>query len=148
MELSAMTIREISTDGDLRAVWPVMKQLRQHLDEQAFIDLCKIQFGEGFRVVASYDGGICRAVAGFRIQHYLHRGKNLYVDDLVSDAQARGQGYGKALLEWLLGEARRSGCGNLHLDSGAQRLEAHAFYFAHGLRITSYHFAIELGANA
>lgn len=148
MELSAMTIREISTDGDLRAVWPVMKQLRPHLDEQAFIDLCKIQFGEGFRVIAAFADDACRAVAGFRIQHYLHRGKNLYVDDLVSDAQARGQGYGKALLEWLLGEARRNGCGNLHLDSGAQRLEAHAFYFAHGLRITSYHFAIDLDANA
>jgi GNAT superfamily N-acetyltransferase len=148
MEMSssanAPTIREITDEAGLRAVWPVMAQLRTHLDEAAFLALCRIQFGEGFRVVAAFDGAACSAVAGFRIQHYLHRGKNLYVDDLVSDQAVRGRGHGKALLDWLKAEARRQGCGNLHLDSGTQRHEAHAFYFAQGLRATSLHFAIEL----
>jgi GNAT superfamily N-acetyltransferase len=137
-------IREITDAAGLRAVWPVMAQLRTHLDEDAFLALCRIQFEEGFRLVAAFDGGACTAVAGFRIQHYLHRGKNLYVDDLVSDQAVRGRGHGKALLDWLKAEARRQGCGNLHLDSGTQRHEAHAFYFAQGLRATSLHFAIDL----
>lgn len=138
------TIREIADEAGLRAVWPVMAQLRPHLDEAGFLALCRIQCDEGFRVVAAFDGGACTAVAGFRIQHYLHRGKNLYVDDLVSDQAVRGRGHGKALLDWLKAEARCQGCGNLHLDSGTQRHEAHAFYFAQGLRATSLHFAIEL----
>ena len=139
-------IREIADDAGLRAVWPVMAQLRPHLDQADFLALCRLQFAEGFRLVAAFDGEACTAVAGFRIQHYLHRGKNLYVDDLVSDQARRGQGYGKALLDWLKEEARRHGCQNLHLDSGAgsHRHEAHAFYFSQGLRITSFHFAIEL----
>jgi GNAT superfamily N-acetyltransferase len=147
MGLSAISIREIGIgdgDDDLGSIWPVMVQLRPHLDREAFVELCKIQFDEGFRLVAAFEGEVCRAVAGFRIQHFLHRGKNLYVDDLVSDFAARGRGFGKALLDWLKEEARRGGCANLHLDSGVQRAEAHAFYFAQGLRITSYHFAVDL----
>lgn len=141
---SESTIREIVDEPGLRVVWPVMAQLRTHLDEAAFLALCRIQFAEGFRVVAAFDGDACTAVAGFRIEHYLHRGKNLYVDDLVSDQAVRGRGYGKALLDWLKAEARRQGCGNLHLDSGTQRHEAHAFYFAQGLRATALHFVIAL----
>ena len=142
-----MEIIEITDPAGLRAVWPVMAQLRPHLDEAGFIALCNIQFEEGFRLAAAFEGERCTAVAGFRIGHYLHRGKNLYVDDLVSDQAARGHGYGKALLGWLKDEARRLGCANLHLDSGVQRQEAHAFYFAQGLRIGGYHFSIELPAE-
>ena len=148
MELMVTSVREIDNDDDLRAVWPVMAQLRPHLDRDAFVDLCRVQFGEGFRLVAVFEGEVCRALAGFRIQHYLHRGKNLYVDDLITDAAMRGRGYGKVLLNWLKAEARNTGCGNLHLDSGVQRPEAHAFYFSQGLRITSYHFAVDLGGSA
>jgi len=138
------SIVRIDDAAGLRAVWPVMRQLRPHLDEAGFLALCRIQAAEGFRVVAAFEGGRCVAVAGYRIAHYLHRGKNLYVDDLVSDENARGKGHGKALLDWLKDIARREGCANLHLDSGVQRHEAHAFYFAQGLRILGHHFAVDL----
>jgi GNAT superfamily N-acetyltransferase len=79
--------------------------------------------------------------AGYRIQHMLAHGRFLYVDDLVTDVAVRGRGFGRILLDWLDAEALREGCAGLQLDSGTQRLEAHAFYFARGLRVTSFHFA-------
>ena len=143
-----LEIREIRDEQGLRQVWPVMQQLRPHLSEQQFVDLAAVMRPEGFRVAAAFDNDVCVAVTGFRIQHYLHRGKNLYVDDLVTETALHGRGYGKALLDWLKLEAAKSNCANLHLDSGTQRLGAHAFYFAQGMKISSFHFDVEINKPA
>ena len=143
-----VVIREILDEPSLRQVWPVMQQLRPHLSEQEFIDLVALMRPEGFRIAAAFDNDVCVAVAGFRIQHYLHRGKNLYVDDLVTDTALHGRGYGKAMLDWLKQEAAKHGCDNLHLDSGTQRLGAHAFYFAQAMKISSFHFIIDIKKTA
>lgn len=141
-------IREIHDEPELRKIWPVMQQLRPALSEQEFLARVAIMRPEGFRLAAVFDSGACVAVAGFRIQHYLHRGKNLYVDDLVTDAAARARGYGKVLLAWLKREAAKNACDNLHLDSGTQRLGAHAFYFGQGMKISAFHFDIEIAKTA
>ena len=56
----------------------------------------------------------------------------------------------RALLDWCAEEARRLGCQALHLDSGveANRLDAHRLYLNTGMRITSFHFAKAIGAQA
>ena len=88
---------------------------------------------------------MCRgACLGFRFQNLLVSGKTLYVDDLVTDAAARSQGHGEAMLQWLITLAREAGCEMFSLDSGTQRQEAHAFYLRQRMRITSFHFALRL----
>ena len=79
-------------------------------------------------------------MAGFRIAECLAWGRFLYVDDLVTARSVRFRGYGQRLFDWLLAEARREGCEQLHLDSGVQRYEAHGFYLKNRLHITSHHF--------
>jgi GNAT superfamily N-acetyltransferase len=83
-------------------------------------------------------------VAGYRVSRNLAWGEFLYVDDLVTDEATRSHGFGKALLAWLVDEARRQGCAQLHLDSGMQRKDAHRFYLREGLDNLGYHFAIKL----
>ena len=68
----------------------------------------------------------------------------MYVDDLVTDAEARSRGYGDALFDWLVNYARTQGCTRLDLDSGVQRFAAHRFYFRKRMHISFYHFALEL----
>jgi GNAT superfamily N-acetyltransferase len=102
------------------------------------------QRSDGYRVVASFEDGDedAAAVAGFRIVHNLAWGRFAYVDDLVTRAARRGRGHADAVMAWVEREARRQGCGELHLDSGVgpERADAHRFYFRHGMRISSYHF--------
>jgi GNAT superfamily N-acetyltransferase len=102
------------------------------------------QRSDGYRVVASFEDGDedAAAVAGFRIVHNLAWGRFAYVDDLVTRAARRGRGPADAVMAWVEREARRQGCGELHLDSGVgpERADAHRFYFRHGMRISSYHF--------
>ena len=99
----------------------------------------------GYRVAASFDEGAedAAAVAGFRVGENLAWGRFLYVDDLVTRAAARGRGHADAVMALVSDVAAQEGCGELHLDSGVgpEREAAHRFYFRHGMRITSYHFA-------
>src|SRR4051812_35882421 len=103
------------------------------------------QRAEGYRLVAAFDGGTEQAVAvaGFRVGHNLAWGRFLYVDDLSTLPSARRRGLARALMEWLVAEARRESCDQLHLDSntGPERAAAHRLYFNSGLVIASHHFA-------
>lgn len=140
----SVEIRALASEADLHAAWPVVRQLRPHLDAGAFVAQALRQAGEGYRATGLFDDGVVRAFAGWRIVEYLAHGRFVYVDDLVTDADTRSRGHGKALLDWLKAEARRLGCTSLQLDSGTQRKEAHAFYLREGLRIDAFHFGIAL----
>lgn len=132
------------TAADLARAYPVVVELRPHLDEAAFLARAIRQQAQGWRLAMLELEREVRAVAGFRVQENLAWGRFLYVDDLVTRAADRSRGLGAALLDWLSQLARAEGCVQLHLDSGVQRLEAHRFYAARGMRLTSHHFAIPL----
>lgn len=133
------------SDEETAATFPVIRQLRPHLEEGEYVGRIGRMRGEGYRLAAVLDDrGRVRCVAGFRVHEFLYTGRHLYVDDLVTDESARSGGHGKRMLDWLASQAKRSGCEQLHLDSGVQRAEAHRFYFREGMRISSYHFVKEL----
>jgi GNAT superfamily N-acetyltransferase len=124
-----------------------MRALRTDLaDEQSFIrQVEEIQRPEGYRLVAAFEQGETSAcaVAGFRSGHSLAWGHYLYVDDLSTLPEARRRGHGRELLEWLVAEAGRLGCEQVHLDSGVgfDRASAHRLYLNAGLVIAAHHFA-------
>lgn len=123
----------------------VMRELRTGLpSEDAFVEQVLRQQAQGYRLAFVEADGAVRAAAGFRLSENLAWGRFLYVDDLVTRAVDRSQGWGKVLMDWLLAEARAAGCAELHLDSGVQRFDAHRFYLAQRMQITSHHFALKL----
>lgn len=132
------------TDEELARCARVMLQLRPHLTEAAFVAQVGRQRAQYYRLAALEDGGAVRALAGYRFYEMLAHGRVLYVDDLVTDADGRSHGYGAALMDWLLEQARAAGCAKLQLDSGVQRFDAHRFYFREGMHISSYHFSVEI----
>ena len=139
-----MNIRLTESDDDIRRCFPVVSQLRTHLSEQDFINQVKRQMTSGYQMAFVEAEGAVVSVAGFRISECLAWGVFMYVDDLVTDDSTRSKGYGKAMLEWLAVFAKRTGCKQLHLDSGVQRFGAHRFYLTHGMDITCHHFAMML----
>ncbi|WP_372016810.1 GNAT family N-acetyltransferase [Pseudoxanthomonas sp. 10H] len=146
MSAAPVDIRPAVDAAALRAAWPVVSQLRPHLDADAFVAQALRQQAEGWHATVLHAGGVPRAFAGWRLQEMLAHGRFMYVDDLVTDAAARSGGHGRMLLDWLKDEARRQGCTSLQLDSGTQRIDAHAFYLRERLRIVSFHFTADLGA--
>jgi len=136
-----IVIRLLQATDDILRCFPLMADLRPHLREDEFVSRVRGQQREhGYRLAVLEEDGAVRAVAGFRIAECLAWGRFLYVDDLVTSRSVRFRGYGQQLFDWLLAEARREGCEQLHLDSGVQRYEAHGFYLKNRLHITSHHF--------
>ncbi len=139
--MNSIHIAPAESDADILRCFPVMAQLRPHLVETEFVARVRRMQGEGFRLARLEEDGTVRAVAGYRFHEKLFSGRNLYVDDLVSDTTRRSQGHGARLLAWLAEQARARDCDLLELDSGVQRFDAHRFYFRERMRIASYHFS-------
>ena len=138
-------LREI-LPPDTRLAFPAMRELRPHLAgaRQFEEQVDRVQRPAGYRLIGAFQEGErdAVAVAGFRLSTNLAWGRHLYVDDLSTVPDARGRGWATQLLEWLQVEAARSGCLQVHLDSGVgpDRQTAHRLYFSAGYRISSYHF--------
>ena len=137
--------RELGPDETHLAFAP-MRELRPHLaavgDFVARVN--NTQRPEGYRLVASFADEDAVSAAGFRRLHTLAWGDLLYIDDLVTLPSHRGQGHAHRLLEWILAEARRLGCGQVHLDSAPHRHAAHRLYLGKGYHISSFHFSREV----
>ena len=137
-----MKIALAQSDAEIARCFLVMAQLRPQLVEADFVPRIRRMQAEGFHLAYLEDAGAVRAVAGYRFYDKLRSGRNLYVDDLVTDAEDRSRGYGGKMLAWLTDEARARGCAQLELDSGVQRFDAHRFYFRERLHVSAYHFVV------
>jgi GNAT superfamily N-acetyltransferase len=142
-----MDIRRLTTNEQIANSFPVMNELRRHLDAAAYTAAVARMQKQGYQLVGLFDPDL-RALAGYRFFEMLAMGSVLYVDDLVTAAQHRSKGYGGQLLDWLLAEAKRQGCAYLELDSGVKRLDAHRFYERHAMLKAAFHFSIPANAAA
>jgi GNAT superfamily N-acetyltransferase len=141
-------IRVIAVTDDhgklLQAQWlgrseSVHRQLRPDLPADYSAQMQGL-FGHGARMAVAAEGDVVRGVTVWRLQYKTATPKELYVDDLVTDAGQRSTGVGRSLLAWLQAKAREHACLSVCLDSGTQRLQAHRFYFRENFLIRSFHF--------
>src|SRR5262245_56572213 len=136
-------IKKMMTDEEIKSTFGVMVQLRTHIKESEYLERVRRQEKlSNYNIAAVIEEGVVKCVAGYRISECLAWGRFLYVDDLITDSDARSRDYGKQIMSWLSEEARKHQCAQLHLDSGVQRYAAHRFYFRERMDITCYHFAM------
>ena len=140
-------VKTAQTDEEIARCFEVMAELRPHLQRDDFVPLVRRMASEGYRLAYIEVDGRIVSVAGFRLSTNFYLGRHLYIDDLVTTSTARSGGYGSQLLDWLRRQATAAGCGFIDLDSGTQRGGAHKFYFAHGYRISAYHFVEPLDVS-
>jgi GNAT superfamily N-acetyltransferase len=133
-----------TTAEEIERCCPVMRELRSQVAEKDFVARVQKQQKEGYQLGFLEKDGAIRAVAGFRILELLFSGRTLYVDDLVTRASDRSQGFGEMIFAWLLERARGDGCESLTLDSGVQRYDAHRFYLRQRMEISAHHFSLEI----
>jgi len=141
-----MDIQLAKQDSEIAACFPVMKELRQDLVLEEFVPKIRALESSGYMLAYLAIAGSPVSVSGFRLGESLAWKRYLYVDDLVTLARERSNGYGSAMLQWLTAFARDQGCATFHLDSGVQRLDAHRFYEREGMQKASFHFAKYINA--
>ncbi len=136
------------TDEEIEGCYPVLSQLRTNIGKAEFLRRIKMQMKKGYHLAYIEDESVIFSVAGFRLGECLAWGRYVYVEDLVSEQKARSKGYGQRLLHELIRFAKARNCGEIHLDSGVQRFEAHKFYLREGMKISSHHFSLKLGEES
>ncbi|MCG8487771.1 MAG: GNAT family N-acetyltransferase [Chromatiales bacterium] len=142
-----MNIRLAETDQEIRLCFPVMAELRPHIEESEFVSRVRDQQQSGYRLVMLLRDAQPVCLAGYRVSENLAWGRFLYIDDFITRAERRSRGDGAALLAWLKKEAQQQGCRQIHCDSGLQRELAHRFYERERMPKTGYHFAACLDAS-
>lgn len=123
-----MNIRELLSDEDFDAAYPVMHELRDHLDKAKYLELLTEMRKEGYRMIAAEDDGAIVALAGIGTGVNFYYGHYMWVYDLITAESGRSKGYGLALLQHLEEMARAEGCENIALSSAHFRKDAHRFY--------------------
>ena len=120
--------RELTTEEEFRAAFPVMHELRTHLDENAYIEQLSEMVPKGYRLFALEDDGEIIALAGVGRGTNFYYGRYLWVYDLITTEAARSRGHGAALLGHVEKVARDEGCETIALSSALYRVDAHRFY--------------------
>jgi GNAT superfamily N-acetyltransferase len=137
-----------STVEDIAACFPVLSELRPQLAADSFVATIQHLMATTHFSLAYLDDAGIKAVAGFRISEWLHAGKYLEIEDLVTAGTARSRGYGGELFDWLVKEAASRGCRQLRLLSGVKRLDAHRFYLRKGMIIEAHYFSMNVSPQA
>ena len=135
----------LDDDTAIDRSFELMSVLRPPLAREDYLaTVRRLMDTTGYRLVALEEDGL-RALAGIRIGEWLHSGRYLEVEDLVTAPAERSRGHGRTLLAWIAEHARAQGCRQLRLVSGVQRANAHRFYAREGLAWEAKYFSLDLG---
>jgi ribosomal protein S18 acetylase RimI-like enzyme len=136
-----IALRHAESESDVAACFPLMRILRPHLvSSEEFAARAARQYGAGYRILAAWRDAVPLALAGYRTEENMIRGRFLYVDDLVTDEAERRNGLGARLLDALANEAERLDCASLVLDTALDNVLAHRFYYRQGLLASALRF--------
>jgi GNAT superfamily N-acetyltransferase len=132
--MSDVEIRELTTDAEFTAAFPVMRELRDRILPETFLSEVRRQQKEHYQLIGAFEDGQIVALAGFRHTHTLSRGEHLFVDDLITSRSAQGRGYATALLRWIARRANELKLAHLYLDS---RNTARTYYEKVGFKFST-----------
>jgi len=124
-----MMIKELLSTKEILEAFPIMKQLRPHLNESSYVELVMAaKESDGYRMFALFEQNKMAAVIGFKPMITLSSGKFVWICDLVTDQTIRSKGNGERLLSFVEEWATENKFGSISLSSGLERTDAHRFY--------------------
>ncbi|WP_438864062.1 GNAT family N-acetyltransferase [Neptunicella sp.] len=140
-----MQFRLVATEADKIRCFAVLSGLRPHLSLEAFLQQVeRMESQTGYRLACLEDGDEIKSAAGFRISEWLHTGKYLEIEELITADGNRSKGYGGQLFDWLVDFAKQRHCAQLRLVSGVSRQAAHQFYLNKGMKFEAKYFSIDI----
>ncbi|NRQ43970.1 GNAT family N-acetyltransferase [Rheinheimera sp. YQF-2] len=139
-----MEIGIAETDKEISECYEVLSQLRPQLKKDRFVALIhELMLSQGYKLIYLKNPEI-KSVMGIRIGLWLHTGKYLEIEDLVTSSNKRSNGYGMQLLNWAKEYAKANNCNQVRLVSGVAREQAHKFYQNNGMSFEAKYFSINI----
>lgn len=128
MMKNSTEILELTTTGQWKKAFPIMKQLRSDLVEETYLELLDEMKNDGYRLLALFVEDNIVALAGLSLRVNFYNKRHVFIYDLVTNASHRSLGYGERLLNYIHNWAIENGAEYVALESGIQRIDAHRFY--------------------
>jgi ribosomal protein S18 acetylase RimI-like enzyme len=129
-----MKFMRLSLEEDFNEYWPILRQLRPHLDRETTLSWGKdAELSDGYTLlgVRDHDGQLI-GLMGYRWLHDFVHGPHLYIDDLVIDEAQRSKGAGASLLREAERIAQEKGWKMIRLCTGLENKEGRRFYEREG----------------
>lgn len=139
---SQVVLRHAENAAEVAACFSVMVLLRPHLaSADELVARVARQREAGYRLLAFWRDDTPVALAGYRLEETLIRGRFIYVDDLVTAENERGGGLGARLLDAVAEIGREADCSGLVLDTALDNVLAHRFYYRQGMLARALRFS-------
>jgi GNAT superfamily N-acetyltransferase len=139
-----MKIGIAETDEEISECYEVLSLLRPQLKKESFVAIIrKLMLNQDYKLVILKNPEI-KSVMGVRIGLWLHTGKYLEIEDLITFSSDRSNGYGKHLINWAKEYAKVCNCNQVRLVSGVSREQAHKFYQNNGMSFEAKYFSINI----
>ncbi len=139
--MTDLQITLMNTPENLKRCFPLMKELRAHLEYRAFVDIYEqAHKTNGYEIVALEKDGHVVALMGYRFLYDYVHGKHVYIDDLVTTESVRSQGVGAQLLQYAESIAQKNNCKNLRLCTGIENELGKKFYERNGWNLRAVVF--------
>jgi GNAT superfamily N-acetyltransferase len=100
----------------------------------------------GYELLVAEDGDVIVGTTVLAILPGMAHGVSPFavVEYVVVDEKLRGQGIGKALMEYIIDRAKGAGCYKIMLTSDKRRTGAHEFYRSLGFEASAHGFRLYL----
>jgi len=123
-----MHVMELTKQEEFEQAFPVMGELCDHLNKEAYMRLLGEMRQEGYRMFALMEGEEIISLAGVAIRTDFFNGKHLWIHDFVTRSGIRSKGSGSILAGHLMQFAKDEECEKVVLYSGLSREQAHHFW--------------------
>lgn len=130
-----MDVRELTDETCRRAAVPILQQLWTDADED---DVLEWTGAEGYHLLGGFVEDELVAVAGVLEAGFLHHVRHAWLYDLVVDERRRGEGYGRALVEFVEEWASEREYEYVSLASPLANDGVHEFYEGQGYEKWGY----------
>ena len=130
-----MAVRELVEDAERREAVPVLRQLWTDADPEAVLEWTG---AESYHLFGRFEDDELVAVAGVRVDDFLHHVRHAWLYDLVVDEPRRGEGHGTALVRFVEEWARERDCESVALASPVSREDVHDYYEDRGYEQWGY----------
>jgi len=114
----------VPDDINWHGAFPVLSELDRHQDIAEFMRTYKTEYNKGLCYSAVQEDTGTQgwlSVAGYRIM-WESEPSTLIVEDVVTQANARGSGYGRILMEDIERVGAGNGCSSLIVDLGSRAI--------------------------
>ena len=139
-------VKTVVTEQDILKCRRAIQALRPTISDDIYLEVAQKTLADNRQFVFVEENNEAAAVAVFETGYNLFRGKYIYIDDLSTLPEYRGNGYAGILLDWIIDYAKIENFDEIHLDSGvnAARTDAHRLYLNKRFQISSLHFVTKV----